>query len=332
MTKAEIGAIVPFPERFSPNTEHPIDHLRPDFMHHVMSPVGHTAVVRTIDTVRHEFLSKTEEQKTWLQEFANGARDMSPVNLALRVLGSTLGDIGNTIPVYPTWSHFTNRQLIAADRFFSFASPANGESSDRMLFSSGVTTVKDVIRMIESRHPELEISNPDKMISFLRDPLTPSTLRGFATGGFGFLASLDSNLDSETPQGTPWHKDSHKPILDTSGKHPHASKELRKAALAHRMSVQAISADDTDTLQYYSIFYDGVTNSIGCPVRFTTFRTDIKQLTVNGLQLSQRQLIDMMSGDQPIVKQIDTNGYRIVKDAYETVGTILADALEVVAL
>jgi len=359
MAKAETGTIVPFPEKFTPYTEHPIDRLRPVAMHHVIGPFGHIAVVRTVDSVRDAFLSKTKDRKKHLHEFLSSAQDMNPANLALSWLSSTLENVirgetvikgkdiirGESIPVYPTWSTFTNRQRIAAHRFtFAFKSidltdptEVSVNAADTMFFTSGVSTVRDAIQMFASRHTDLTLNDFEQMTAFLRDPLTPSRLRGLATGGFGFLNSLNPETVNTTPQGMPWHDNPQKPVLNTSDDPPLAgmvTKELTDAAHEHRERVQTISPDDRNTLDEFSIFHDGVIHSIGCPVRFLTFRTDNQQLVANRLQLSQEQIADMLRGDQPIAKKTanDPNGYSIMRDAYETVGTLFADALEVATL
>lgn len=344
MKNVEKG-VVPFSQPFDAKSEHPIDRIRPDFMHHIMSPLTHTAIVRNIDMFRSAFLSQVQgDDRGIIQDYFDkpertvpGYQPESPISLSVRLLGNTLSnmDMMMDLPFYPAWSRFTTPQLIAADRFISFGDSDNTKSSDHMLIESGVDTFTEVLHQIESRRRDLGLSDPAQMVSFLREPLTPHLLRGLATGGFGFIADLRGNSRNSHSAIRPWRGDPNKPILDTLGTYPRASSELRHAANIHRKYIADLPAEG---LTRNGVFGPGLQYSKGCPVRFETFQTGIETLTAFGLQLSREQLMDMMSGDNPIISYIGTNDesakdeYRVERDAYAAVGNVIADALELTTL
>ena len=327
MLTLENRFINPIPERFSP--EHEIDRLRPAFMHHVISPLAHTAVVRSIDMFGGRFLRNLYglegdliRKKAAYEYGDNSFNPYKHADKALVFLDHSLGDMSRSQAVYPVWNFLTDRQQAAAKRFTLFAN--SNSAADVALFNQA-STVTDTIITIHEHHPELNLNNTTNLVNFLRDPSTPSILRGIALGGSSFADSLRGLSDH--PAGKPWREDIHLPILDAS-RHPlRTTKAIRDAAYAHRKQNQTMS---TDELMGNGIFNVAMRYSSGCPVRQLYFDTDVKDLVEEGLNLSSNQAALLTGGKQPVIQQTDKYRYNIVRDATAEVSSLLADALEII--
>lgn len=328
MITLENRIISPIPERFAP--EHEIDRLRPAFMHHVISPLAHTAVVRSLDMFGGRFLRNLYglegnliRKKAAYESGDNSFNPHKHANKALIFLDHSLGDMSRSQAVYPVWDILTDRQQAAARRFTLFAN--SNSPADAVLFNQA-GTVTDTIITIHEHHPELNLNNTTNLIDFLRDPFLPSILRGIAPGGSSFADSLRGLSDH--PAGRPWSEDAQLPILDTSGHHPRTSKAIRDAAYSHREQNQTMPADE---LKSHGVFNISMRHSSGCPVRQLYFDTNATDLVEQGLNLSSSQAALLTTGKQPVIQQTDEYRYEITRDATAEVIYLLAKALEVIA-
>jgi hypothetical protein len=338
MPTVESRILTPFPAKSETEKAHELDPLRSEFMHHVMSPISHLAVVRTIDNFRSVFLSSlsgdsgniVRNEADEIASHVKRTRYSGSGSPILESVGKKLHYIHETdqdAAVYPAWDLLTERQQSAATRFVSFTDPGAIGDDNNMLYESGLYTIREMLRMIYTKHPELELDDTEHMVSFLRNPLTPSILRGFAIGGNGFPASLTGG-NRHYPAGNLWHHDAEKPVLDTSGDQPRTSDEIIDAAHTHRRSLREMPTDDLADHGAYGVY---LRYSKGCPARFLHFRTDVQELRQQKLSFYPEQIADMMTDDQPIIEQIDDQGYRIVRDSYAEVLNTLADGVELLA-
>lgn len=328
MTSLERGVQPHIPERSEP--AHKFDRLRPEFMHHVMSPFSHAAVARTVDSSRDLFLERVRdvpEIRTTAGQWGSyeiGDTTYRPERHAATAVEVLSGEFKSMftnledMDVYPTFDLLTPRQRTAAKRCLSFS------DSKGPLFQTSFFTVNNIVQQIYLRHPELQLHDTGHMLSFLRDDRTPGILRGFASGGFGFIANLIG--DNTHPAGSSWHENPQKPVLDTSGEHPRTSKEILDVAHLHRTMNASMPEGELYDNDVFEVF---LRYSAGCPARFLTFRTDIKDLMDHDLNLSPIQLKDLMDGDRPMIKQTDTHNYRVLRDSHAIVLNTLADGLEI---
>lgn len=308
--------------------EHEVDIVRPAFMHHVVSPLAHTTVVRTLDTFERNFLENVRASRDH-QENERAAfiptkyEALNEAVSAIMSLDTNLGSMVNSSPVYSTWNTLTEQQQLAAKRFTVFGLRNDSRGHDTVLFGNS-NTITDTIKLISEHHPELKLDDINNMTAFLRNPMTPGILRGFSIGGFGFLVSLSGERGH--PIGKTWRDDPHKPVLDTTGKKPRTSRAVREAAYEHRYSnATEDTADIRDLIPVIAMRY-----SSGCPARQLKFRTDNEELSAYNLNLTDAQVELLNAGGKPVIEAVDKHQYNIVRDSIATKAGLLATALEVI--
>jgi hypothetical protein len=304
------------------------DRVRPNFMHHVVSPMAHLAIVQVVDAVREDFLNvlKNTDGAEIRDVLTNDGLELgTAASIALgfvhQSLLSTLmehGDVGVRIE-----DVLSGRQLTAVYRFTSIVQGADITGA----LGNASRTIPRTIDTIHSRHAELGLASVEGLTSFLRSPFTPGILRGFAIGGNGFPDSLGGFNKLEA--GAPWREDPAKPVLDTTGSHPRTLKEVRDAAYEHRDMAAAATHGDSFGLGN-GIVEIAMRYSDGCPMRRLGFSIDDAELKAEELNLTEEQVLPLIQGSQPIATKVTEAKYRILRDGLAAMCGLLADGVEIV--
>lgn len=328
----EIPPLRPF--EFQP---HPIDILRNDFNHHVIGPLSHVIIIRTLDKIGDGFIQSLRGELG--QEIRDGLVRSNPRNQAvnaLEKLSEKLRDRGETYfvdqKIQPITPLISPRQRSAAVRF---GTPQMEGSLELGLFSE-ITTIASAIRIINTRHPELELHDVQKLADFLRSPETLHIFRGFATGGNAFI---DGFILNSHPATLPWGADRKKPVLETSGEAPRIRRDVLSAARRSRKINEKLleyeipnEPNEIEAIGNLGLIKSSKRISSGCPVRFLHFQTNVESLVMNDLSLSNDQVEKLTSLTQPpAIQKYNDSTYLITRDSYAEASDFFASALEVLA-
>lgn len=318
---------------------HPIDVLRGEFNQHVIGPLSHVIVVRTLDSIGDTFLQaaqgevgKQVRQKTISDTFYRPRRhaviSLNNLNRELQ----TLGVKHITDEEEPINALLTPRQRAAS---IQFGTPRmRGGELEAGIFAE-INTIANTIEFIDERHPELNLGNTQALVDFLRDPETHRIFRGFGKGGNAFVDGFRRNAH---PATLPWWYDRHKPVLDTAGPVPQTTREVRDAARASREINERVLNHPLSSYEQEETSNYGLTDgsakrfSSGCPAKHITFRTDVPNLVTNELSLSTAQVDSIITlVSPPVIQKINDTSYAIRRDSYAETCGLLATALEIVA-
>ncbi len=316
----------------------PVDSLRDSFNQHVIGPLSHVIVNRTLDATRNNFLQSLQgkggeqmRKKTLSDAFYSSSRHAV---VALKKLNRELRNVGNN-EISEQESRIIDilspRQKIAALRL---GSPLMRLLvSDEGIFSE-ITTVGNAVELIAKRHPELKLGETEHLINFLRNPQMYRVFRGIARGGNGFFDGFRRNSH---PATKPWWDHRGKPILDIDERGYHITEDVLDAAqksreINEKLLDHPLSPSEQRVAQSYGLV-DGNAKqfSSGCPVKHLLFKTDVPELVVNDLSLSSDQVGMLATQTTPsVIQRIDPTNYLIRRDSYAEVSEILARALEIV--